>query len=48
MLEEERGKELKKIVVELLPNAKSIPVKRAARGRKVLISRVLSNQGFPL
>ncbi|KMT11246.1 hypothetical protein BVRB_5g110730 [Beta vulgaris subsp. vulgaris] len=34
MLEEERGKELKKIVVELLPNAKSIPVKRAARGRK--------------
>ncbi|XP_021736300.1 uncharacterized protein LOC110702864 [Chenopodium quinoa] len=34
MLEEERGKELKKIVGELLPHPKSTPVKRAARGRK--------------
>ncbi|XP_021854407.2 uncharacterized protein [Spinacia oleracea] len=34
MLEEERGKELKKIVGELLPNPKSTPAKRAARGRK--------------
>ncbi|XP_057516366.1 uncharacterized protein LOC130797679 isoform X2 [Amaranthus tricolor] len=34
MLEEERGKELKKIVGELLPNPKSSPVKRTGRGRK--------------
>lgn len=34
MLEEERGKELKKIVGELLPHPKSTPVKRTARGRK--------------
>lgn len=34
MLEEERGKELKKIVGDLLPNPKGTPVRRTARGRK--------------
>lgn len=43
MLEEERGKELKKIVGELLPNPKSSPVKRTGRGRKVFfLTMVLS------
>ncbi|KAL9239346.1 hypothetical protein vseg_013679 [Gypsophila vaccaria] len=41
LLEEERGKELKKIVVDLLPNAKETsPVKRPMRGRKRSVDRM--------
>ena len=40
LLEEERGKELKKMVVDLLPTAKETsPVRRHMRGRKVCVSR---------
>ncbi|KAL2900726.1 MKL/myocardin-like protein 1 [Bienertia sinuspersici] len=45
MLEEERGKELQKIVGDLLPNPKSTPVKRPAEDESVDETDVSSFDG---